>query len=259
MATNRRSPYTFKILGLCGCLATLSGCSQTTKQPDCSNVTYEVNDPVESLNRKVFAFNRVADDYAIKPVARGYAKLPQPVQDGVHNFVSNFAEPNVLVNDVLQGNGIRAMTTLSRFTINTILGIGGIFDTAGRMGLARHDADFGQTFGVWGVGNGATLEWPLLGSANSRDSVGRVLDLAFSPFGSGNSDTVDTLDTAQNVVGIVDRRAAALPLTNTLENEPDYYSALRDNVGQRRAYFVAEGRSGKPTPDELYKSCGFAE
>ncbi|MBI6853819.1 VacJ family lipoprotein [Pseudomonas cichorii] len=258
-AINRQSYSAVRILGVFGCLVALGGCSQTATHPDCANVVYDVHDPAEGINRKVFAFNRVADDYVIKPVAEGYEKLPQPVQDGVHNFVNNFSAPKVLVNDVLQGNGVRAMTTIGRFTINTLLGAGGVFDTAERMGLAYHDADFGQTFGVWGIGNGPAVEWPILGSANSRDSVGRVIDFALSPFGSGNSDTVDALDTAQNIGGVVDGRAQALPLTAKLERTPDYYSALRDNTGQRRAHFIAEGRSGQAVPSELYQRCGFGK
>lgn len=241
---------------LCGCLLPLVGCSsQVTTQADCADLAPGVSDPAEGLNRKVFAFNRVVDDYALAPVARGYARLPEPVRDGVHNFAANFAEPKVLVNDLLQGNGQRAMNTLGRFTFNTILGVGGVFDTAGRMGLPHHEADFGQTFGVWGIGNGPTVEWPLLGSANSRDSVGRVANFMFSPFGSGNSDTVDAIDTAQSVGDTVDQRATALPLTDQLEQHPDYYAALREYIAEQRAQLVADGRAGQVDSSRLWLGC----
>ncbi len=243
-----------QLLGVCAVLAPLVGCSHTERQVDCAAIGYELRDPLEPANRSVFGFNRVADEYVLQPVARGYAKLPQPVQDGVHNFAANFAEPKVFVNDVLQGNGQRAMNTVGRFTINTLLGVAGLFDTAGRMGLVHHKADFGQTFGVWGIGDGPVLEWPLLGSANSRDSVGRVANFLFSPFGD-NSDTVATIGTINTVGSTVDGRAEALPLTDQLETGPDYYSALRDYTAAARARLVAEGKLGTLNAAERYRGC----
>ena len=247
-----------QVLGIFAVLAPLVGCSHAEPQVDCAAIGYELRDPLEPVNRKVFVFNRVADEYVLQPVARGYARLPQPLQDGVHNFAANFAEPKVFVNDVLQGNGQRAMNTVGRFTLNTILGVAGLFDTAGRMGLPHHDADFGQTFGVWGIGDGPVLEWPLLGSANSRDSAGRVVDFMFSPFGD-NSDTVATIGTANTVGSTVDGRAEALPLTDNLQTQPDYYSALRDYNAGARARLVAEGKLGDVNAADRYRACELAE
>lgn len=247
-----------RVLGVCVLLLPLLGCSQAAKQVDCATLSHDVHDPAEPVNRKVFAFNRVVDEYLMQPVARGYARLPQPVQDGVHNFSANFSEPKVLVNDLLQGNGQRAMNTVGRFTLNTILGVGGLFDTAGRMGLAHHEADFGQTFGVWGIGAGPVLEWPLLGSANSRDSAGRVANFLFSPFGD-NSDTVATIGTVETVGSTVDQRAAALPLTERLQTEADYYRALRNQVAENRARRVAEGKVGQVDSAGLFRGCELKE
>jgi len=247
-----------RVLGVCVLLLPLLGCSQAARQPDCAALSHEVHDPAAPVNRTVFAFNRVVDEYLMQPVARGYARLPQPVQDGVHNFSANFSEPKVLVNDVLQGNGQRAMNTVGRFTLNTLLGVAGVFDTAGRMGLPHHEADFGQTFGVWGIGAGPVLEWPLLGSANSRDSVGRVANFLFSPFGD-NSDTVATIGTVETVGSTVDQRAAALPLTERLQAEADYYAALRDQIAETRARRVAEGKAGQVDSTGLFSGCELKE
>jgi phospholipid-binding lipoprotein MlaA len=244
------------LLGVCVALS-LVGCSQAPRQTSCADIGYELRDPLEPVNRKVFVFNRVADEYVVQPLARGYDHLPQPVQDGVHNFAANFAEPRVLVNDVLQGNGQRALNTVGRFTLNTIFGVVGLFDTAGRMGLPHHQADFGQTFGVWGIGDGPILEWPLLGSANSRDSVGRVANFMFSPFGS--SDTVGTISTVNTVGSTLDKRAAALPLTERLEAQPDYYSAQRDFIAGERARRLAEGRAGQVDAAQRYSGCELSE
>ncbi|MET0848468.1 MAG: VacJ family lipoprotein [Pseudomonas sp.] len=226
----------------------LAGCS--SQQPmaatvTCAEINYSVYDPVEPFNRGIFAFNRVVDDYALAPVARGYRYLPDFFQTGVHNFVANFGEPKVFINDLLQGNPMRSVNTLGRFALNTTVGVVGLIDVSGKVGIARHKADFGQTFGVWGIANGPIVELPLLGTSNSRDAAGSVLSFLVDPFGS-NSDTVQTLSTVSLVGGIVDGRAEALPLTDSLQKLPDYYSALRNVVAEHRADFVVDGQRGSP-------------
>ncbi|MFJ2684568.1 VacJ family lipoprotein [Pseudomonas sp. NPDC087342] len=228
--------------------AGLAGCSSqppSTASVTCAEINYSVYDPAEPLNRGVFAFNRVLDDYALAPVARGYRYLPDFFQAGVHNFVANFGEPKVFINDLLQGNPRRSVNTVGRFVLNTTVGVVGLIDVSGKVGIPRHDADFGQTFGVWGIGNGPIVELPLFGTSNSRDAAGRVLSFVVDPFGS-NSDTVDTLKTINTVGGIVDGRAEVLPLTDSLKRLPDYYSALRNVVAEHRAAYVADGKQGSP-------------
>ena len=172
-------------------LLAAGGCSQRAPATAaCGNVAYQVSDPAEPANRAVFAFNRRVDDYLLAPVARGYSALPGFARQGMHNFASNFGEPKVFVNDLLQGNGERAMTSLSRFIFNTTLGVAGLVDVSGKMGLSQHRSDFGQTFGVWNIASGPIVELPLLGTHNLRDATGTVLGLALDPFG-GNSDTVN--------------------------------------------------------------------
>lgn len=227
----------------------LTGCaspapSGTTTR--CAQVNYPVYDPAESLNRGVFAFNRTVDNYALAPVARGYRYLPDFFQQGVHNFASNFSEPKVFINDLLQGNPRRSVNTLGRFALNTTVGVVGLIDVSDRVGIPRHNADFGQTFGVWGIGNGPIVELPLLGTSNSRDAAGKVLSFLVSPL--GDSDTVQTLGTLSLVGGTVDTRASLLPLTDSLQKLPDYYSAIRNVVAQNRAAFVLDGKDGATTP-----------
>lgn len=226
-------------------LLAASGCSQRPPATACGPVAYQLSDPAEPANRAVFAFNRSVDDYLLAPVARGYTALPNVARQGVHNFAANFGEPKVFANDLLQGNGERAMTSLSRFIFNTTLGVAGLFDVSGKMGLARHESDFGQTFGVWNIADGPIVELPLLGSHNLRDATGRVLSLAVDPFGD-NSDTVDTLSTLATTGHVVDQRAAALPMTDLFRSWPDDYLALRDYTAQQRSLRVAEGKAGKP-------------
>ncbi|MBK4994364.1 VacJ family lipoprotein [Pseudomonas sp. S37] len=154
-------------------------------------------------------------------------------------------QTTVFVNDLLQGNGERAMTSLTRFIFNTTLGVAGLVDVSGKMGLSQHRSDFGQTFGVWDVAAGPVVELPLLGTHNLRDATGQVLSMAVDPFGD-NSDTVDSLGNVATAGGIVDGRAEALPLTDLLRTWPDYYVALRDYTAQRRSNLVAEGKAGSP-------------
>ncbi|CAI8901123.1 phospholipid-binding lipoprotein MlaA [Pseudomonas sp. IT-P44] len=228
--------------------AGLAGCSSqpsSSAEVSCADIAYSVYDPAEPLNRGVFAFNRVVDDYALAPVARGYRHTPDFFQTGVHNFVANFGEPEVFINDLLQGNPMRSVNTLGRFALNTTVGVVGLIDVSGMAGIPRHKADFGQTFGVWGIGDGPIVELPLLGTSNSRDAAGRVLSFVVDPFGD-NSDTVDTLSTINTVGDIVDGRAEVLPLTDSLQKLPDYYSALRNVVAEHRAAFVVEGKQGSP-------------
>lgn len=226
-------------------LLAAGGCSNRPPASACGHTAYQISDPAEPANRAVFAFNRSIDDYALAPVARGYTYLPDFTRQGVHNFVANFGEPKVFVNDLLQGNGERAMTSLSRFMFNTTLGVAGLFDVSGKMGLARHTSDFGQTFAVWNMADGPIVELPILGSHNLRDATGAVLNLAIDPFGS-NSDTVETMTSATKVGGLVDGRAAALPVTDMLRLQPDYYVALRNYTAQQRADRVAEAELGAP-------------
>jgi len=203
----------------------------------CSNAR---NEPV---NRGIFAFNQGLDHVILRPVARGYSHAPVPVKHGVRNFVRNMQEPVVFANDVLQANFLRSLNTVGRFAVNSTVGIAGIFDVARHWGMPYHGADLGQTFGVWGMGPGHTVELPLFGSSNVRDAVGRILTIGLDHLGD-NSDTVQTLETVQAVGGIVDGRASALPLTDQLSQSPDYYAALRDNAATRRARFVEEGKDG---------------
>ncbi len=248
MLPSKCAPWLTRTTSIALLTAGLAGCSSqspSTADVSCADIAYSVYDPAEPVNRGVFAFNRVVDDYALAPVARGYRYTPDFFQTGVHNFVANFGEPKVFINDLLQGNPRRSVNTLGRFVLNTTVGVLGLIDVSGKLGIARHDADFGQTFGVWGIGNGPIVELPLFGTSNSRDAAGRVLNFVVNPFGN-NSDTVDTLSTVDTVGGIVDGRAEALPLTDSLKKLPDYYSALRNVVAEHRAAYVLEGRQGSP-------------
>ncbi|MEA9978836.1 MULTISPECIES: VacJ family lipoprotein [unclassified Pseudomonas] len=244
-----------QIVGLLLGAGILGACTQLPTEVPCDELNYQVNDPGASVNRKVFAFNKGVDTYALKPVAHGYKRLPELVQHGVHNFTSNFGEPKVFINDVLQGNIRRSANTLQRFVVNSTVGVLGLMDVATGWDRPYHEADFGQTFGVWGLRSGPTVELPLFGSSNVRDSVGKVANFVLDPFGNVNSSTYSTLSTVNTVGDIVDGRARALPLTDKLELSPDYYSALRDKKGEHRSALVLEGKQGAVTHSTLAQRC----
>jgi len=139
----------------------------------------DVYDPFETVNRRIYHFNYRLDQWVMLPVVRGYRYVtPQPVRTGVSNFFSNLGEVPTLFNSLAQFKGQRAANATARFLFNTILGVGGVWDPATRMGLPRQSEDFGQTLGYWGVPQGPYLIIPALGPSNLRDATGRVADFA---------------------------------------------------------------------------------
>jgi len=143
-----------------------------------------IADPLEPFNRAMFHFNDKLYFWVLKPVAQGYTRVvPEGVRVSVRNFFSNVAFPIRFVNCLLQANFDGAAIELSRFTVNTLLGIGGLFDPASskEMKLVKQDEDLGQTLGVYGVGQGIFLTWPFLGPSTPRDTVGLVGDWFLDP------------------------------------------------------------------------------
>jgi phospholipid-binding lipoprotein MlaA len=151
-------------------LLLVAGCAQRPPHKDAA-------DPLEPINRAIYTFNDKVDEYALKPVAEGYERVtPQPVRRSVSNFFGNLEEPIVIVNGALQGKFHQAASDSARFIFNTTFGIVGLFDVATSMGHPRHNEDFGQTFGVWGFGEGWYLVLPFLGPSTVRDTGGRLVN-----------------------------------------------------------------------------------
>ena len=139
-------------------------------------------DPLEPYNRAMFGFNEAVDRIVLAPLARGYvAVVPELARTGVSNVFGNFADAWSAVNQALQGKGEAAATMTMRVATNTLFGIGGLFDVASDLGMERQSEDFGQTLGRWGLPAGPYFVWPLLGPSSIRDTLGRPLDLAWSP------------------------------------------------------------------------------
>lgn len=219
----RRSAAVIAALALC------AGCS--TAPPGAAN------DPLEKINRAVFAADRAADRAVLKPIAEAYhEKLPAAVQAGVHHVVGNLSEPRVAVDTMLQGKPTRALEALQRLAVNTTVGGVGVFDVAQSWGLAPHDADFGETLGLWGVKGGPYLMLPLLGPSNLRDALGTAVDFALDPLAYFSGAAILYARLASGSAKLVDTRAAHLQDLDALEaGSLDFYAALRSAYGQHRA------------------------
>ncbi len=141
-----------------------------------------IYDPFEVQNRKIHAVNRKIDQAVLRPVSGAYGEtLPEPLRIGVGNFASNLSIPGSVVNDLLQFNLADALHNTVRFLVNTTFGLGGILDPALQGGVEPRDSDFGETLHVWGIGEGAYVELPLLGPSTVRDTFGGVVDLFLDP------------------------------------------------------------------------------
>lgn len=204
-------------------------------------------DPLEPVNRAVYKFNDTADRYVLRPVAQGYVKVtPGVVREGVTNFFDNLAYPKTIVNDFLQAKFKRGVSDLARFLVNSVYGVGGLIDVGSRVGLAKHDEDFGQTLGRWGVGEGWFLMLPLLGPSDGRDAIGMGVDLYTVPtrYFPGRYDVYNYSATALNLVNL---RANLLPADSLLREQFDPYLFVRTAYLQRRQSLVYDGN---PPPED---------
>ena len=197
-------------------------------------------DPVEGFNRAMFGFNEAIDKVAIKPVAQGYeAVLPSPVRTGVTNFFGNIDDLFIGVNNLLQGKPGAAVNDWGRVLVNSTVGILGLIDVASGIGMEKHAEDFGQTFGRWGVGDGAYVVLPFFGPSTVRDTVGLVVDVQVDPV--GNIDHVPTRNTLR-ALRIIDTRADLLPADKVIEEAAlDKYAYVRDGYLQRRRSLIHDG------------------
>jgi phospholipid-binding lipoprotein MlaA len=206
----------------------------------CATTGGDSRDPFEGFNRSMYGFNQTVDEAVLKPVAKAYKSgLPEMVQTGVRNFFSNLADIFISVNNLLQGKVVEAANDGMRFALNTTIGGFGVLDWASEMGLEKHNEDFGQTFGRWGVGDGPYIVWPLLGSSTARDSVGEVIDIRVDPV--SNHKPIAARN-AMYLTRVVGKRADLLDASRILEEAAlDKYVFERDAYLQRRRNLIYDG------------------
>lgn len=218
-----------------GCLVLLTGllggCATTGKDPQ---------DPLENWNREVQTFNDKLDDYAMKPIARGYQWItPEFVDQGVTNFFSNINDIGVTINDLLQFKIAQTGQDGSRFLVNTVAGVAGFIDVAAMIDLPKHNEDFDQTMGVWGVPTGPYLVLPFFGPSSPRGVGGLIGDAAMNPI---SYVSCAPLTTGLFVVNAADLRADNLA-TEKIASEAavDRYAFFKSAYFQQREYLIHDG------------------
>ncbi len=209
----------------------------------------DANDPFESSNRFFFGVNQTLDDALMRPVAVAYRDVvPEFARDGVRNFLNNLNSPVIFANDLFQGEGDRAGTTMVRFGINSTVGILGLVDVASDLGYPYHDEDFGQTLAVWGVNDGPYFYFFVLGPSSARDFTGFVVDRGLDPLtyvGWGHDN--QWVPIARTVLNVLDLRSRNIETLDEIERTSvDYYASIRSLYRQSRADAI---RNGKPSTD----------
>ncbi|MGM0593136.1 MAG: MlaA family lipoprotein [Pseudomonadota bacterium] len=198
------------------------------------------DDPFEGYNRAMYAFNDDFDRALFKPTAEGYDKvMPTPLNNGISNFFSNLGDVGVVVNDLLQLKFEQGLSDLGRLTWNTTVGLFGFIDVASHMGLPKHNEDFGQTLGYWGMDSGPYLVLPFLGPSSVRDGSARVVDWQTAPLKYHDSERDRW---ALGLTNAVDTRAGLLQASRMMDSAAlDPYAFMRSAYLQRRENLVHDG------------------
>ncbi|MFA5040616.1 MAG: VacJ family lipoprotein [Bdellovibrionales bacterium] len=223
------------------CLPTLLvACADVPKSPEAQAEALEINDPLEPMNRAIFNVNDFLDRLLIKPATEVYRFIvPTFLRERVANVLSNLGEPVTFANNMLQGKAGSAGVTAQRFAVNTVVGVGGLFEVADGWDLAKQHGDFGQTLSAWGLGSGPYLVLPLFGPSNFRDAAGLGVDMIMSPwqyFAEAHGKTVrDTYLITSFVAEGLTRREAVLDEYDALRSGAlDFYATMRSIVRQYR-------------------------
>lgn len=216
------------------CAAALGGCATVT--------TPSKGDPFESYNRTMFTINDTVDRYALKPVAKGYVwAVPEPVRNSVTNFFSNIGDVYIAANNLMQLKIADGVSDIMRVAINTVFGVGGLFDVATLAKLPKHVGDFGLTMGHYGVPPGPYVVLPLLGPSTVRDSAGLVVDYFGNPLTYVSPDSVSW---ALYGVNLINTRANLLDVSDLLADAAlDKYTFVRNTYLQRRQFLITGGGS----------------
>ena len=200
-------------------------------QPD------NVKDPLQPLNRQIFAVNDALDRAIVRPIAVEYKeKIPSPIRDSYSGFRKNLGEPWNAVNQLIQGRPGRAAKTLGRFTINTVTTLG-FADPASRLGLETEDENFGTTLGYWGVPSGPYLVLPVFGPSTFRDGFGLVVDGYARPQ-RYVLENEEGLYWAEQTLRGIDVRSQLIDIEGAIQG--DKYSSIRDIYLQRKNFIIAE-------------------
>jgi phospholipid-binding lipoprotein MlaA len=229
----------FHWLGGLSIVLVLGGCasiSQEQRDPD---------DPLEGINRPVYNFNEGLDRVALKPVSSAYTgHIPQVVRTSVSHFYANIQYMDTVVNSFLQGKTKQGFSDLTRFGLNSTVGVLGLFDVATPLGLEQHREDFGQTLAVWHAGDGAYMVYPLLGPSSVRDTGGIAVSLLTNPIVYAAPIVAIPLGILQ-VIDLRARNAGFVRFRDEAALDP--YVFTRESYLQHRQYEIYDGNPPRPT------------
>jgi phospholipid-binding lipoprotein MlaA len=221
-------------------LSLLAGCASTAKPNEL--------DPWEGWNRGTQEFNDDLDQAILKPMAKGYMWItPKFVNDGITNFFSNMNDIGVTLNDFMQLKLVQGGMDASRFLINTTAGVAGFVDVAKMIDLPKHNEDFGQTLGFWGVPAGNYLVLPFMGASSPREVVGAIGDALMNPLTytfavAGGGAAISAVNAGAKTVDVTDTRADVIPTEKLVdEASVDRYSFIKNSYQQRREYLLHDG------------------
>ena len=223
------------------------------------NESREVKDCFEKLNRITFAFNQGLDKAIIKPIAKGYRNLPDPIQSGTRNAVNNLSTLVTIPNNILQGDIKLALINTGRLVVNSTIGILGTIDVANKMGFPKYEKeDYGQTLGAWGVGPGCYLVLPVLGPSNLRDTAGSFVNVMggdpwYNASTHGNNEFLSERIylTSKALSGIGFRAENIESLDNLEQNSIDFYASVKSLYTQDRENKIKNNQRG--SIEVLYK------
>ena len=209
---------------------------------DLSKDSKPIKDCFEPLNRATFALNQSLDEAIIEPLAKGYRKLPDPVQRGTKNAVTNLSNLITIPNNVLQGDIKMALINTGRLVVNTTLGLLGTIDVANKMGFPKYEKeDYGQTLGVWGIGPGCYVVLPVLGPSTIRDTAGSFVNVLggdpwYNASVHGNNEFLnEEIFIISKALNGIDFRANNIESLENLEkNSIDFYASVRSLYLQDR-------------------------
>ena len=204
-----------------------------------SSISFAESDPFEKYNRQVWAFNEFLDDNFANPAAEIYTSVTSDfVEIGMSNFFRNLNELDNTANQLLQGKPLLAINDFSRFLINSTLGLGGFIDVGSKFGLERHDEDFGQTLGAWGVSSGPFLMIPLYGPSTPRGLAGRSVSSVLS-----GTFAIEETDVRIGITALdaLETRARYLEVETLIIG--DRYTFIRDSYMQYQEFESSNGEN----------------
>jgi len=206
-----------------------------------SLVIAEINHNYEKTNRTIHNFNDAIYQNFLKPTSKVYGVLPDFVEIGISNAISNINEPSNIFNYLSQGNIPSGVYSLSRFLVNSTIGLVGFFDVAGNIGLEKNATDFGKTLEKWGVEEGQFLVVPFLGPRTSRHLFGTIVDIGLNPIRYALKDEDTIVSFSPSIVyALSERSRNGDTIDNLRETSIDYYSTLRSIYLQSREINIVD-------------------